>query len=145
MSWNMRNICILSMMPFMYGIFPCIALHITLKPHHVHCKHKTFINFGFVLTTYIAFPFPFSLLYNLSSFHQCLHFLWHSIKYKLLTKTLLSPSFSQKCSIDWSISKLSLVKPGPKSWCVSGANLWYFSYLSCLLIFISPNANGQLS
>ena len=130
-----------SWMPFLYGIFPCITLLITWKPCHVDCKHKVFINFGFVLITYILFPFRFSLLYNLSSFHQCLHFVWHSIEYKLLTKTLLPPSFSQKCSIEWSISNLSLVKTGPKNWCASGTGLWYSNKPSCLLIFISPNAN----
>ena len=35
--------------------------------------------------------------------------------HKLHTKTLLPPSFSQKCSTEWSISNLSLVETGPKT------------------------------
>ena len=86
---------------FLYGIFFCIALYIAWKPPHVQCKNKMFVNFGFVLITYIPFPFPFSLLYNSSSFYQCLYFVWHLVMYKLLTKILLSPSFCLKCSIPY--------------------------------------------
>ena len=41
-----------SIMSFLYDIFPCIVPHITWKPHHAHCKHKTFVNFAFVLITH---------------------------------------------------------------------------------------------
>ena len=88
-------------MSFLYGIFFCITLYITWKPPHVQCKNKMFVNFGFVLITYIPFPFPFSLLYNSSSFYQCLYFVWQLVMYKLLTKILLSPSFCLKCSIPY--------------------------------------------
>ena len=98
-NWNMRNISTHSWCLFLFGIFSCISLHITRKSPHVQCKHKIFLNFGFVLITYIPFPFSFSLLYNSSSFYQCLHFVWHLVMYKLLTKILLSPSFCLKCSI----------------------------------------------
>ena len=96
LNWNMRNISTHSWCLFFYGIFSYIALYITWKPPHVQCKHKIFLNFGFVLITYIPFPFSFSLLYNSSSFYQCLHFVWHLIMYKFLTKILLPPSFCQK-------------------------------------------------
>ena len=98
-NWNMRNISTHSWCLFLYGIFSYIALYITWKPLHVQCKRKIFLNFGFVLITYIPFPFSFSLLYNSSSFYQCLHFLWHLVIYKLLTKILLSPSFCLRSSI----------------------------------------------
>ena len=100
-NWNMRNISTHSWCLFLYGIFSWIALYITWKPPHAQCKHKIFYNFGFVQITYIPFPFSFSLLYNSSSFYQCLHFLWHLVMYKLLTKILLSPSFRLKCSISY--------------------------------------------
>ena len=100
-NWNMRNISTHSWCLFLFGTFSCIPLHITRKPPHVQCKHKIFLNFGFVLITYIPFPFSFSLLYNSSSFYQCLHFVWHLVMYKLLTKILLSPSFCLKCSIPY--------------------------------------------
>ena len=134
----MRNICTHPGCLFcmVYSFF-CIALHTTWKRCHVDCKHKIFVNFGFVLITYILFTFHFSLLYNLSSFHHCLHFVWHSKEYKLLTKTLLLPSFSQKYSIEWSISNLSSVKTGPQNWCAPGTSLWYSSKPSCLFKFIS--------
>ena len=99
-NWNMRSICTHSWCLFLYGIFSCIALHITWKPRHVDSKRKIFLNFGFVLITYIPFPFSFSLRYNLSSFYQCLHFVWYLVMYKLLTEILLSPLFCLK----WSIS-----------------------------------------
>ena len=89
----MRNISTHSWCLLLFGIFSCIALHITWKPPHVQCKHKMFLNFGFLLITYIPFPFSFSLLYNSSSFYQWLHFVWHLVMYKFLTKILLSPSF----------------------------------------------------
>ena len=89
----MRNMSTHSWCIFLYGIFSWIALYNTWKPPHVQCKHKIFYNFGFVQITYIPFPFSFSLLYNSSSFYQCLHFVWHLVMYKLLTKILLSPSF----------------------------------------------------
>ena len=85
----------------MYGIFSYIALYITWKPPHVQCRHKIFLNFGFALITYI--PFPFSLLYNSSSFYQCLRFLWHLVMCKLLTKILLSLSKMQHPVLKWSI------------------------------------------
>ena len=91
-NWNMRNISTHSWCLFLYGIFSYIALYITWKPPHVQCKRKIFLNFGFVLITYIPFPFSFSLLYNSSSFYQCLHFLRHLVMCKLLTKMLLSLS-----------------------------------------------------
>ena len=50
-NWNMRNISTHSWCLFLYGIFYCIALYITWKPPHVRCKHKIFLNFGFVLIT----------------------------------------------------------------------------------------------
>ena len=95
-NWNMRNIS------FLYGIFSCIALYIIWKPPHVRCKHKIFLNFGFVLITNIPFPFSFSLLLNSSSFYQCLHFLWHLVMCKLLTKILLSLSKIQHHMLKWS-------------------------------------------
>ena len=120
----MRNICThLGCLFCMVYIFPALPYTAYEKPHHVDCKHKIFVNFGFVLITYILFPFCFSLFYNLSSFRHCLHFVWHSKEYKLLTKTLLPPSFSQKCSIEWSHSNLSLVKTGPQNWFASGTSL----------------------
>ena len=85
-NWNMRNISTHSRCLFLFGIFSCIALHITRKPPHVQCKHKIFLNFGFVLITYIPFPFSFSLLYNSSSFYQCLHFVWHLVMYNCSLK-----------------------------------------------------------
>ena len=97
-NWNMRNISTHSWCLFLFGIFSCIPLHITRKSPHVQCKHKIFLNFGFVLVTYMPFPFSSSLLYNSSSFYQCLHFMWHLVIYKLLTK-ILPPSFCLKCSI----------------------------------------------
>ena len=100
-NWNMRNISTHSWCVFLFGIFSYIALHITWKPPHVQCKHKIFSYFGFVLITYVPFPFSFSLLYNSSSFYQSLHFVWLLVMYKLLTKILLSPSFCQKCSIPY--------------------------------------------
>ena len=99
-NWNMRNISFHSWCLFSIGIFSWIALHVTWKQPHVHCKHKIFLTFGFALITYIPFHF-FSLLYNSSSFYQCLHFVWHLVMYKLLTKILLSPSFCLKCSIPY--------------------------------------------
>ena len=98
-NWNMRNISTHSRCLFLYGIFFYIALYFTWKLPHVQCKHKLFLNFGFMLITYMPFPFSFSLLYNSSSFYQCLHFLWHLVIYKLLTKILLSPSFCLRSSI----------------------------------------------
>ena len=98
-NWNMRNISTHSGCLFLYGIFSYIALYMTWKPPHVQCKHKIFLSAGFVLITYIPLPFSFSLLYNSSSFYQCLHFLWHLVIYKLLTKILLSPSFCLRSSI----------------------------------------------
>ena len=92
-NWNTINISTHSWCLFLYSISSCIALYITWKPPHVQCKHKMYLNFGFVLITYIPFPFSFSLLYNSSSFYQRLHFVWHLVIYKLLTKILLSPSF----------------------------------------------------
>ena len=86
--WNMRNISTHSGCLFLYAIFSYIALYIIWKPPHAQCKHKRFLNFGFGLITYISFPFSFSLLYNSSSFYQCLHFLWHLVMYKLLIKIL---------------------------------------------------------
>ena len=100
-NWNMRNIFIHSWCLFLYGIFFCISLYIAWKPPHVQCKNKMFVNFGFVLITYIPFPFPFSLLYNSSSFYQCLYFVWQLVMYKLLTKILLFPTFCLKCSIPY--------------------------------------------
>ena len=100
-NWHTRNISTHSWCLFLFGIFSCIALHITWKPPHVQCKHNMFFNFGFVLITYMPFPFSFSLLYNSSSFYQCLHFVWHVVMYKLLTKILLFPSFCLKCSIPY--------------------------------------------
>ena len=100
-NWNMRNISTHSWCLFLYGIFSYIALYITWKPPHVQCKRKIFLNFGFVLITYI--PFPFSLLYNSSSFYQCLRFLWHLVMCKLLTKILLSLSKMQHPVLKWSI------------------------------------------
>ena len=97
-NWNMRNMSTHSWCLFLFGIFSCIPLHITRKSPHVQCKHKIFLNFGFVLATYMPFPFSSSLLYNSSSFYQCLHFMWHLVIYKLLTK-ILPPSFCLKCSI----------------------------------------------
>ena len=94
-NWNMRNISTHSWCLFLYCIFSYIALYITRKSPHVQCKHKIFLNFGFMLFTYIPFPFSFSLLYNSSSFYQCSHFVWHLVMYKVLTKyycLLYSPS-----------------------------------------------------
>ena len=70
-NWNMRNIFTHSQCLFLYRIFSYIALYITWKPPHVQCKHEIFLNFGFVLITYIPFSFSFSLLYNSSSFFKC--------------------------------------------------------------------------
>ena len=100
-NWNMRNISTHSWCLILYGIFSYIALYITWKPPHVQCKHKMFLNFGFVLITYIPLRFYFSLLYISSSFYQCLHFLWHLVMYEFLTKILLSPSFCLKCSMPY--------------------------------------------
>ena len=86
-NWNLRNISTHSWCLFVFGIFFCIALHITGKPPHVQCKHKIFLNFGFVLITYMTFPFSFSLLYNSSSFYQCLHFVWHLVMYNCSLKS----------------------------------------------------------
>ena len=98
-NWNMRNISTRSWCLFCMVFFPTLPyIYITWKPPHVQCKHK--MNFGFVVITYIPFPF-FSLLYNSSSFYQCLHFVWHLVMYKLLTKILLSPSFCLKCSMPY--------------------------------------------
>ena len=91
----MRNICTHSWCLFLYGILFCIALHITWKPRHIEGKHKICANYIYTIS------FSFSLLYNLSSFYQCLHFVWHLVMYKLLTKILLSPSFCLKRSIPY--------------------------------------------
>ena len=117
----MGNICTHPGCLFCVVFFP--ALPYTSHESHVMLIANIRCDFGFVLITYILFPFRFSFLYNLSSFHQCLNFVWHSIEYKLLSKTLLPSSFSQKCSIEWSISNLFLVKTGQKNWCASVAGL----------------------
>ena len=85
-NWNTINISTHSWCLFLYSISSCIALYITWKPPHVQCKHKMYLNFGFVLITYIPFPFSFSLLYNSSSIYQYLHFAWHLVMYKLPLK-----------------------------------------------------------
>ena len=96
----MRNICTHPQCLFFMVFFPALP-YTTHESHaNVDCKHKIFVNFGFVLITYILFPFPFSLLHNLSSFHQCLYTFFVALNNNSLTKTLLPPSFSQKCSIE---------------------------------------------
>ena len=59
-NWNMKNICTHSWWLFLYGIFSCIAVHITWKPHHAQCKHKIFSYKSWICPNYIyTIPFFF--------------------------------------------------------------------------------------
>ena len=99
LNWNMRNISTHSWCLLWYFSLHCLIHH--MKATSCSVQTWDLFKFGFVLITYIPFPFSFSLLYNSSSFYQCLHFVWHLVMYKLLTKILLSPSFCLKCSMPY--------------------------------------------
>ena len=93
------------MHPFMMPFF-VLYFFLHYPTHHMKatsCSGQTWDIFKFwICANYIyTISISFSLLYNLSSFYQCLHFVLHLVMYKLLTKILLYPSFCLKSSIPY--------------------------------------------
>ena len=69
-----------SRMPFLYGIFPCIA------PTH-QAKHKVIHKFWVCVNHIYIISFSFFLFFiTYQTFINAYIFVWHSIEYKLLTK-----------------------------------------------------------
>ena len=67
-NWNMRNICTHSWCLFLYGIFSCIALHITWKPCHVQCgdifKFWICANYIYIISFFFLFYITYQAFMN---------------------------------------------------------------------------------